>query len=362
MRIYKHLFFAIYLFPFGVVLYLNYSMELLYITIALFFAFLTINSATNIKPRFGIAFRFPKYFISFMLIVCFAFQAPNIYYTILSIIEGDYFKLGLEKALARYSGESNFTLLEWITSSILFSISLCLGLSDPKNTKKWHSIFYLFLLMNSLSGLARASFLINIVLYLSGLLVRFSSKMKSFSIMKTLLLFVSLALFAFLVYAIPQYGRVHKKENATEIVIKRISDYSISTYYAFSEYIKDFSKFKTTKEFKTLGALSKIMGVEKKQGTYEPIYFQGSRTNLFTTFRGLVEDFGILIFPVLIIMFYYFSIRCFFSRSRIEFILLFWTIPFFLFPFYSIFHFNNVFVGYLIFSAAVLFSKPIYQS
>lgn len=361
MKIYKIITFLAYPTILTCVYFVNPSIEFLYIISGLIFSFLFINSASRNNTRSIQSFSYSRNTIDVLFLACYVILLPNIYETINSIFQGEFFDIGVKIAKARYSGESTMTIGEQIAGSITFALSLLIGLSNSSIIKRRHYFLYALILLNSLAGLARAAFLINIVLLISGLLIRTSKLTRNYSFAKIFLRIILIGLFAFLIYAIPQYGRVANSKNAIEIVFQKAPAYSTRIYFAFAEFIKNFSSDDFSKEFKTFGVLSKVMGYNTIQGTYPMIRIPGGRTNVFTLLRGLIEDFGFLFLPFIVFVLYSGSIYSFNTCSKIRFLITFWTIPFFLYPFYSIFYFNTVLLGYIIFSMITLVSKPIYH-
>lgn len=358
MRLFKTFCYILYPIPILVVLYMNPSLNLLYAATAIISSFLLINSSITKRVKSGISFVYKRHLLTTLLTFCFILQSTSIWEVFTSIIKGEFFQVGLEIAKARYSGELNFSFLDWLSSSILFSISLLIGLNNNK-LNKWNLILYLTLLVSSLSGLARASFLMNIIFLLSGVLMNKSSEISLLSRRKLFSALFVLGILGFTVYAIPQYGRVYDSPNPLEIVLKKSSAYSISIYYAFSEYMNSFPAETSNSDFKTFGIISTFLGENKKQGMYDMITVPNGQTNVFTIYRGFIEDFGFLLFPIITIFMYYLSIKSFCTNSKISFIFTYWTVPLFLYPFYSIFYFNNVLLGYLLFSLVILSSKPV---
>lgn len=359
MRVYNLLYFLIYLFPLLLVLFINYSAELLFIVVSNIFIYLLINASIKDKGKAGISFYFKNYTLEILLIICLLIQLPSIIKTFFVLIRGDFFKIGVEIAKSRYDGTYTLSSSDWLSTTILFSASLMLGLNAKKKINRWIVVIYIILLFQSLSGLARASLLINIILLVSGILMKYSYLLSNVSRKKIYIILISSAFFAIVVYAIPQYGRVYDSSNPTEIVLRKTSAYSISIYYAFSEYIKNFEEKIENKGSKTFRIISSVLGEEKYKGMYDPVTIPQGKTNIFTIHRGIIEDFGFLGYPFVLFILYFSSVSSFYQRSKILFIATFWTIPFFLYPFYSIFYFNNVLAGYLIFSIALLNSKII---
>lgn len=357
MKIYKIITFLAYPAIMTFVYFVNPSLELLFILAALLFSFLVINSTTNRKIKSIKSFRYPAYSLDLLFFVIYILLFPTIYQTLSSIIQGRFFELGLKIAVSRYTGKTELSIWDLGATSITFTISLLLGLCNSNQIKKRHYLLYTLILVTSLSGLSRTGLLINVIFLISGILIKKSDHIQKFTTKKILFTFTLLTLSAFLLYGIPQYGRVYDKENAIEIVFNKFSAYSTNIYFAFSEYIKDFERLDYSKEFKTFGIFSKIFGVDKIRGTYKSISVSSGHTNIFTWLRGLVEDFGFLLFPFIIFTFYFFSVYSFKTNSKILFVVTFWTIPFFLYPFYSVFYFNNVLLGYVLFSFIVLSSK-----
>lgn len=358
MKIFQIAFFLLYLAPFSYVLFKNPSLELTFIFISISFAFFIGKYALRNISKSGSLYMFPKYVLESLLILSFIFQFERIYQGFISIFKGELIEFGLELAMSRYYENSGLTLGMRIGGILFFCASLIMGLSISRKTNKKTIFAYIILLLSTLFDFGRTSFLINSSFLISGILVRYSHNISKLSLKRTLTTLILAALFALLFYALPQYGRVASKENALEIITNKFSAYSYDMYFAFSEYLKDY-KNNTSDGSQTIGLVSSIIGETKTQGMYERIYTPNGATNLFTIFRGIIDDFGFYTFPIIIMVFYLASIMSFIVKNKIHFILCFSALPMLLYPFYSIYYFNNVLIGYFLFSIILYKSKRV---
>lgn len=359
MRIFKILFIFFYILPFLIVFFdSNFiSYGLAYVLISIIFA-LFVTSFSHKKNGKGIKLIFSKKIITFLFLIFFILNSNIIYETLVSVFDGNFFEIGLEIAVDRYSGNSTFNTSEKISSTILFCISLLLGFRNPKKDGYLNYILYLISILVILRGLARAGAVINIIFFLSSFLVSHSETINSFSYKKLTKNIFIMFFLSTLLFAVPQYGRVISSDSPIEIISSKVRSYTLSIYDAFGIFIKKYPDINMSNEFKTIGIVNKFSQTEKKQGTYDPVYIESGKTNIYTIFRGLIEDFSLTLFPFVLFILYYLALKTFYVKSLKYFVLFFWTIPFFLFPFFSIFYFSTVLTAYLMFVLIVLnFSK-----
>lgn len=359
MRIFKILFIFLYVVPFSIVFFdSNFtSYGLAYILISIIFT-LFLTSFSHKRNGKGFKLTFSKKIITFLFFVFFILNSNVIYETLLSVFNGNFLEIGLEIALERYSGNSTININEKIANTILFCISLLLGFRNPKKDGYLNYILYFICILVIIRGLARAGALINIIFFLSSFLVSNSEIINSYSYKKLTKYIFILFFLSSLLFVIPQYGRVVSSDSPVEIISSKVRSYTLSIYDAFAIFIKKYPDIELSDEFKTIGILNKFSNTEKIQGTYDSVYLESGKTNIYTIFRGLIEDYSLTLFPLLLFILYYSALKIFYVKSLKYFVLSFWTIPFFLFPFFSIFYFNSVLIGYLMFALIVLnFSK-----
>lgn len=203
-------------------------------------------------------------------------------------------------AAIRYSGGIESTSIMQILSIFTYAAPLIGGymIMDTTNIKERVICILTFMpiLLSVLLTNGKAGFIASFFLFISGLLVRFTEKNKNVRKInkKRLGLFFLILIIVITILILAMMLRIGSLDIITlKIVLKKFLVYGFGHVQAFDNWFitidvnnKIFGGYTFMAIFKNLGLL------ERAQGVYEPV--KGVYSNVFTAYRGIIHDFGIL--------------------------------------------------------------------
>ena len=296
----------------------------------------------------------------FYLFFCLYFVDFTTHFdTLVSIYNGEYFKAGIEKSIERYNYETKPSLLSQFSTIFYFCFCYFLGvvLSAAANTihKK---IFYIFLwivlAVFETSTLSRASLVLGITGFATTFLYNYRYEFPKISILKIHIYFVLTLVVLVVVFSISAFGRVSNSENAIDIVLEKMSSYTIAMYEALLLWVNKFDFSSIKFGVNTFTFLPKLFGVKFESGFYLLTDTKFGETNIYTFIRGIIEDFSL--FSVFIFFLMGLQLNLLDTKLKPTKLFIFfnlWVVNFFMYPMISIFNFTTYFLGYLIFTFLV---------
>lgn len=225
----------------------------------------------------------------------------------------DMMSLGHLWSVARYDGElepwSVRLLIMWVYPAVLLAgISFALA---PNRARKWLAVAPLVpaALIGTIFA-ARAGLLISLISWFSGLFaVRYHQKGGSYALFQRKLVLLS---FTFLIgglvffVAIDSVRRFEGGSLEVTTDLPRLSKYFLGAVPAFANWVHTSEEKEVTMGAYTFAGVFDTLGLRPRQvGVYEQYQTLagGEDTNIYTVFRGLIEDFtlpGACLFGVLL--------------------------------------------------------------
>jgi len=215
-------------------------------------------------------------------------------------------KLNNTVAINRYSGQSQTNLISQFLLVFTYLTPLLGGYLLPLVEKKNKLLPYLALFPSMLGALTQAvklGFISSVALWLIGMLISAFANNKSFIQIK-FRTFLKIVFYIFLFLTVLFLSMIFRTGKFDTEIIKTISQKFIN--YAFGQlpafdiwFSKNVGNFEISGGIKTFYGISNFIGLaERKQGVFHdainysinnvPLY----RTNVYTVFRLLLEDFG----------------------------------------------------------------------
>ncbi|MBT3676376.1 MAG: oligosaccharide repeat unit polymerase [Candidatus Marinimicrobia bacterium] len=275
-------------------------------------------------------------------------------------------------AIDRYSGYINYPFIIKYSLYCIYPANLIggllLGLTSISNRNKILTTIPLFLalFLGIIEG-ARTSILLGLVLFFSSWMSAFmvirQAKTKENSYLKFILgsgfLIVSFTGFFILI----QWLRQGMDTIIVDLLLDRIRAYFFGYLSAFTQWAGQIDQLEITAGLTTFAGPFNLAGIiERPLGFYGPVNISnGISTNIFTAFRGLINDFSIagsicIAFVLGFILQLIFQNR--FHQTLIK------TIPISMFyaftlysPLISIFHYNSIFFSWFVISIPLFMSK-----
>lgn len=273
-----------------------------------------------------------------------------------------YFSLANESAIKRYSGNQQLTTLYKVGSIFAyftaFSLGFLLALSKAKYLKYLVLFFFLLSFIDSFLMAARAGMMMLAVCFFSSFFTvkqyiyagQYVSLSFSF-ILKALSSFIVVFLFFLLI----QVFRGGNSEYDLIAIISHLLTWFVGYIPAFSNWIVSHSVLSQPDlGINTLAGIADLIGIkDRNAGIYLATDIgEGRLTNIYTSYRPLIEDFSLLSVP-----FVYFVFGCvitFMVQSHKNSLLwIFSVIGVFSYLFWSfvtsIFVYNTIFLSYFLF-------------
>lgn len=282
--------------------------------------------------------------------------------TLIALFKGNYIEKGLEKAISRYEDDIRPTVISQFTTIFFFIYCFALGSFISNKNKLIEKIkfltLWLILCLFETSTLSRASLLLGTSGVASVFLYNNRYKIPKISLIKIHVYFAFILLILLAIFSFSAYGRVSKNDNVLDIILEKLSGYTIAMYDALLIWSKTYNFTNIKFGLNTFTFIPKLLAFEFKGGYYELVETRYGDTNIYTFVRGIIEDFSLLsIFAFFIMGLQINWLNSKKNPKKISIILNLWVINLFLFPLISIFNFTVYFIGYMIFTLLVNFKK-----
>lgn len=273
----------------------------------------------------------------------------------------------------RYSQLEDVTLIGQILGTFIYVAPLCSGYSivyaNTKNKKYLCLFCFIPAILMMLLTSAKLSMISSIMLFFTGYYVSYVNRYKKiFSIntnlLKKMILVACLLFFLLYISFVLRIGM--NENNIFEIIVNKLSIYTFGHIQGFDVWFSKNMLYNTHLGFgsNTFLAISSRLGIQtKQQGIYD--FITESCTNVYSPFRGLIEDFGPLLslFLIAVLGFlcsYYFYKICSSKRENIFYqfvfsIILFSNVFFMVSPWV----YTTYYITFFIFALFILFSYKI---
>lgn len=252
--------------------------------------------------------------ILFICLSLFGFVLNAVKYGISFNIFSDFNRLQTTSnmiATQRYSGSGiSTTVFEQVLNSFTYVLPLCAGYSYLyADTLKKKFIVFLTILPSILSMLITSAKLVVVAYVILFFISYYTSfiflKKKFLKInLKNLLYSLLTALILYKLFYISFVLRIGSTTASIEkMITTKLGIYGFGHIQAFDIWLEQFWSTSNDLGFgnNTFLAFSSIFGfMTKKQGIYD--FISGSSTNVFTQYRALISDFGV-VFSLIIIFF-----------------------------------------------------------
>ena len=280
------------------------------ISIAIYSSSSLIKDYT-IVPKDFYSLRKDLIIITFLMII-FLSRYSEIYLLFNAILSGNFLETIVVNAIERYTTPyaTSYSLFYRIGTAFLFASSFLIGsfykVKLKENIFLLVLIFFIFFELSWTLGRQGAFF--SIISFIIGLIVAHKNNLAQINFFRVMIFTSSAAVLLIGLWAIVQLGRVSESQiNPLAIVLDRFSRYTFTPYAVFMSW---FNEWDETLYYgaKTFASIFELFGVEVTQGFYLRYYIDNSNfTNIFTIYRGLIQDFGMIGSSLLFIFFGYFT-------------------------------------------------------
>ena len=284
-----------------------------------------------------------------VLLMYLSIRSQLIAEVIIHLYAGDYASWALGSAIDRYESNEDKGWAFKLGTILFLVYAFLLGAYGARRKAGYlYGALALMIFVES-SGLARAGVLLAITALLVELLIR---KNKTLIDMRTVS-YVKISLLVFLgllaIFLFSAYFRVADKDDVLSILIDKAQSYTVAMYQALLIWMRDTDAYGSGLGYFTFTAIYKMMGVEVVQGFYAPVTTEYGVTNIYTSLRGFLSDFGMALTVAVFFMFgailaYYSYVRMRFSGYMSVRAILYILI----FNLYSPFLFTTVFAAFVI--------------
>lgn len=344
----------IYMFPLTSIYQDVYMFEFFQVFIILISFFLggyLFNQINNKKEIYNyIEYKSTSYKILLFLFIFYIFlKIDYIFEIIQHLLAGDYGNWALQNAIDRYDQVADKGIGDKLGMIFFITYSFLLAGYSSNNKIIFYMLFVILIFIES-SDLARAGVLIALTAYFTEFLIRKNHYFQTQSILTYIKFFVIFVFVAGLIFFFSAYFRVAGKDDIFDILMMKLSIYTIAMYEALLIWMHNTDEYFTTYGYATFTSIYKIFGINVPQGFYTLVETSYGSTNIYSNLRGLLTDFG-FIFTVCLFFVFGFSIK-YYTYNKMNLYAYFFiraTLFFLLFILISPFMFFTVF-------AAVVFS------
>lgn len=277
------------------------------------------------------------------------------------IVNGDFSQWALAKALNRYENfeeVSKVTFFQRLgTLSFLMSGSIIASLSGKK---KMPILMMFIMVFNESASLARLGVLLVFISTVVEVVIRNNYKIQKFSLYQLIKVYFYIFILLMAIFSFSAYYRVSTNDDAINIVINKLGIYTLAMYEALFSWMQgNSSGYGSGNGFYTFAGVFKMFGVEVQQGFYGLTNTRFGNTNIYTSIRGFLSDFGLFGTSFLFMLIGFITtVFCFHKLNFFTYNLLRFIYFLFLFCLFSPFIHFNTFVAYII-SGLICSTIPI---
>lgn len=210
--------------------------------------------------------------------------------------------LANQNAISRYDSTLNISIVYKISTIFSFLCALLLGTftAVKKNTlsKLLTVAFFSILFLDSILMAARAGLLLQLSAFLSSyLLAKYVTNEKGFYRVSPSKVFFLIGFFSviYAFFVIVQVARGGKDDFDIFSISSHVLTWFVGYLSAFDIWIKDYYDFDHSFGLRTFSGLADALNISQRSGgVYAPVEVKDGRvTNVYTAYRGLIEDFSL---------------------------------------------------------------------
>lgn len=235
---------------------------------------------------------------TFYLVVLsyFVLNNSSIINLVQSIISGNYIEFVVANNVQRYEDPSGNNLgIASQISLILFLMTGSLAAAARRHKTLIHALLFCMIVIQSAS-LARLSVLFVFVTYIIEIVISRNYLFETQSVGRYLKIAGVIVPSLLLIYFFSAYMRVVNSDNPIEIAFMKLGSYTIAIYEALMIWMRDSSdSYGTTSGSMSFSSLFKLAGITFPQGFYQLVDTRFGSTNVYTSIRGLLSDFGLMV-------------------------------------------------------------------
>ena len=248
--------------------------------------------------------------IILLIVIIFLSRNDQIIQMLTALFQGNLIELALENAIERYLTPYavNYSTFYRVGTAMLFCLSYVLGAlyKNSYNDNLYLIILVFFIFFELAWTLGRQGAFFSIICFVIGYIVNNRSSISQISfynLFKYSGIFVSTLI---IIWGTVQFGRVTESAtNPLAIVIERFSRYTIIPFAVFMSWCNEWDQ-SLHYGAKTFASIYELFGLDVIQGFYSRYYIDNtSYSNIFTIYRGLLQDFGIALSSIIFIFFGY---------------------------------------------------------
>ena len=231
-----------------------------------------------------------------------------------AFVSGDFATYALQRAKARYSGESMGFIYNIGTAMFICFLGLAgtyIGIYQQnivtayKRDKSKQSVLLilslivLMVLVES-SSLARAGVVMALTVFFANYLYAKRIDFQNIAYPKLMIFGAKITFFMLLIFYFSAYFRLSDNADVAALLIEKTYVYFIGPHESFSTWLsRSHESLFTSYGYNTFTSVFKLLGVSTQQGHYDK--FLDSQTNIFLLYRGLLQDFGLILTGVIVI-------------------------------------------------------------
>jgi len=299
----------------------------------------------------------------FIAIAYFAIRIPYINDIFQALVSGDFATYALNRAKARYSGESmgfayNIGTALFICflglSGTFFGVNYQNSFAASSAHKSNNSLVKIIVVISVMiliesSGLARAGVVMAMTLFIANYLYAKRMDYQNITFNQFVIFGMKVGTTVLLVFYFSAYLRLSEGADVLTLLKEKTYVYFIGPHESFSTWLSySEDSLLTTYGYNTFASVAKLFGAASQQGHYEK--FVDSQTNVFLLYRGLLEDFGLVFTGFFLVTLSYFAnySDAFSHRFPGLIVAVKASVCMVLFVFYSPFIFTTFLVGFIL--------------
>lgn len=293
-------FIFIYLMPVLLLYTDEYKFEVFQLLIVYFSFLVGVFSSLYLSKGKVIQDHFDKYRVDnevfyILFIVYVICKLPNLVELAQVMISGNFSQWALQKALNRYENFEEVSQVSFIQRLGTLSFIMSGTIVATLNGKKKIPLLMMFIMIfNESASLARLGVLLVFCSAVIEIVIRNNYKIQQISLSKLIRIYGALAILLLAIFTFSAYFRVATHDNAGEIVVQKLGIYTVAMYEALFNWMQtNVSDYSQGYGFYSFAGIYKIFGVEVQQGFYGLSNTRFGNTNIYTSIRGYLADFGI---------------------------------------------------------------------
>lgn len=301
---------CLFVYPYIIVDVLNlqwsyYGFVSLYLlSLSIQLGFILSSKKIEKKAILNITYNSNIYYIVYLFMIVIFINLFLSHHNIWLIFKNlnNIFTIANENAVARYSGNLNVSFFYKLSTILSFTLSFVIGslcaIKWNKNNKIILFLFLLLLLIDSVVMAARAGLLLQSAAILSSFIVfkYILNDIQFFKLsVKKILFLILFGLFVFGYFLIVQVFRGGNENFSILPIMSHVLTWFIGYIPGYDVWLLNYYNFDLTYGVRTFSGIADALNINQRVGgVYSMVYIGQYRyTNIFTAFRGIIEDFSL---------------------------------------------------------------------